>query len=64
MNLTDKINELKAKHAENLERIKEIQKENQEINRSIKKLEDIEKTMASLLGVPEPEETEEEELPL
>lgn len=59
MNLSEKINELKTKHAENLKRISDIQAENREINRTIKKLEDIEATMSGIFG--EPAETDEAE---
>ena len=61
MNLSEKINELKTRHAENLKRISDIQAENREINRTIKKLEDIEATMSGIFGEPTFGETDEAE---
>lgn len=61
MNLSEKINELKRKHAANLETIAAIQAENREINRTIKKLEEIEVTMSGIFGEPVQEEVDEAE---
>ena len=61
MNLSEKINELKKKHAANLETIAAIQAENREINRTIKKLEEIEATMSGIFGEPAKEEVDEAE---
>ena len=61
MNLSEKINELKKKHAANLETIAAIQAENREINRTIKKLEEIEATMSGIFGEPVKEEADEAE---
>lgn len=61
MNLSEKINELKKKHAANLEAITAIQAENREINRTIKKLEEIESTMSGIFGEPVKAETDEAE---
>ncbi len=61
MNLSEKINELKKKHAANLEAIAAIQAENREINRTIKKLEEIESTMSGIFGEPVKAEADEAE---